>query len=153
MKNLKLIGAVLSILLCSMYASAQERMVYREADPGKEQLFAQLPSTIDIASKKLNDVLQKTEGNDVSIELSNGQPAFSGKIVSVTSKYENRLKTVVIRLNNGATFTLSSSTNPDGTASYVGRIISFQYGDTYELRKKDDQYIFIKKSFSEMVTP
>ena len=149
----KLMGIVLSLLLCSSYISAQERLPYREADPGKPQLFSQLPSSISITTTDLSTTLAKAEGSEVILRLTEGDATFTGKVISVTSKYENRLKSAVIRLNNGAAFTLSSSTNADGTVAYVGRIISFQHGDTFELRQKGDQYILIKKSFSEMVTP
>ena len=92
-------------------------------------------------------------GKEINIPVSNGFQSFAGKIVSTTSKYENSVKSVVIRLTNynGAAFTLSSSTNPDCTASYVGRIVSFQHGDAYELTKRGDVYVMTKKTINEMI--
>lgn len=156
MNYLRLIGLGLSLLLCSLHTLAQEKIPVNEPDYNKPRLFNNLPASISIDSKSLASLLTDdvVVGSEVTLQVNNLQTPFTGKVVSATSKYENKVKSVIIRLNkfNGATLTLSSSTNPDGTASFVGRIVSFQHGDAYELQRKGEQYILTKKTFNEMVT-
>lgn len=155
MNYLRSIGVVLSLLLCSLYSVAQEKIPANEPDYNKPRLFTNLPAAISIDSKSLTDLLTDdvTAGKEVTLFVNNLQSPFTGKVVSATSKYENKVKSVIIRLNkySGATLTLSSSTNPDGTVSFAGRIVSFQHGDAYVLQKKGEQYFLIQKTFNEMV--
>jgi hypothetical protein len=74
-------------------------------------------------------------------------------VSSVANKFENTLQSVVIRSTNfpGAALSFSKLTKEDGTISYVGRIISFQHGDAYEITMENGQYFFIKKGFYDLV--
>jgi hypothetical protein len=71
----------------------------------------------------------------------------------VSKADENNIHSVVIRSRNfnGATLTLSSSAQPNGTVKFTGRIISFQHGDLYELQNQNNQYILIKKNFYDLI--
>jgi hypothetical protein len=63
------------------------------------------------------------------------------------------LQSVVVRSTNfpGAALSFSRITKEDGTFSYVGRIISFQHGDAYEISLENGQYFFVKKGFYDLV--
>jgi hypothetical protein len=71
----------------------------------------------------------------------------------MSSKYNNTLRSVVVRSTNfnGATLTLSSSTTTDGAATYTGRIISFQHGDLFVLQKENEEYYLVKKKYHELI--
>ena len=77
--------------------------------------------------------------------------SFNGQVISRSD--DNTIHSVVIRSANfnGATLTLSSSAQPNGTVKFTGRIISFQHGDAYELQNQNDQYILIKKNFYDLM--
>lgn len=151
----KLSGFILAICCCAGIA-VHAQAPLNEPDLNKPRLFDNLPPEIPVAISELKSLLSviPEAGKDVSLKLSDSKrSAFSGKIVSAAAKYENTVHSVVIRSTNfnGATLTLSSSTLPDGTVTYKGRIISFQHADLYELEKKNEQYILVKKNYYELV--
>lgn len=155
MKNLRIPGfSLLFILLCSIVA-AQDRIPLNEPDLNRPKLFNDLPDQIPVTANDLKNFIttNKETGKQVQLNASDNKTGFSGKIVSHTSKYQNTMNSVVVRLNNfnEATLTLSSSTQPDGTVLYTGRIISFKSGDLYILQKKDEQYILIKRNYYELI--
>ena len=97
-------------------------------------------------------MLQAEVGKTVSFAFANNVN-FQGVVSSVATKFENTLQSVVIRSSNfpGAAFSFSKLTKEDGTVSYVGRIISFQHGDAYEITMENGQYYFVKKGFYDLV--
>lgn len=156
MINHKLTGLILSAFTICTTVSAQTQAPINEPDYNKPAQFNSLPEKVIVNESELGQLLNnKTEnGKQVNLRVSDSKiNAFKGKIVSSSVKFQNTLHSVVIRLDDydGATLTLSSSTKPDGTVSYTGRIISFQHRDLYELQKIDDQYIWKKRDFYELV--
>jgi hypothetical protein len=156
MNYLKIPGlSLLFILLCAI-VNAQDKIPLNEPDNNKPKLFTHLPDQIPVTINELKSFISGNAETGKQVQLNSSDnkiPGFSGKIVSHASKYQNRMNSVVVRLNdfNEATLTLSSSTQPDGTVLYTGRIISFKSGDLYELQKKDDQYFLTKKNYYELV--
>ncbi|HTD93585.1 MAG TPA: hypothetical protein VK644_07235 [Chitinophagaceae bacterium] len=158
MNYLKLLGTCLSFCFCCASVSAQQKTaLLNEPDHNRPRLFTNLPSRITVSAPELDKLLTDTTqemGRDVNVKFSDTKlSAFSGKIVSAVTKYENTIHSVVIRSSNypGATLSLSSSVQPDGTIEYSGRIISFTHGDCFELKKINNEYIFVKKDFYEVV--
>lgn len=156
MKYLKLSGFCLLFMLFCAVASAQNKVPVNEPDYNKPRLFKDLPDQIPVEIDELKSLIAgtATTGKDVQLRSSDSKiSAFKGKVVSSASKYNNKMKSVVIRSDefNGATFTLSSSTQPDGTVKYTGRIISFQHGDLYELEKQNDKYVLVKKNYYDLI--
>jgi hypothetical protein len=96
--------------------------------------------------------LESEIGKSVSFSLVNNLN-FQGVVSSLASKFDNMLNSVVIRSTNfpGAALSFSRITKEDGTFSYVGRIISFQHGDAYEINLENGQYYFVKKGFYDLV--
>ncbi|MEO5562105.1 MAG: hypothetical protein ABIR18_01695 [Chitinophagaceae bacterium] len=136
--------------------SAQIKAPITEPNNNKPKLFANQPASIAVDIHELEALFaETTEANkDIAVQSADKKSfSFSGKVVSSTSKYNDKIRTLIIRSSNfsGATLTLSSSIQPDGTVEYTGRIISFQHGDLYELENKKDQYAFIKKNFHDLV--
>lgn len=140
--------------MCALKLSAQPPVPLNNPDYNRPQLFQFLPDTIPVDFNNLNSLLNYKEENLVSIELSNNTSfVFQGKVISVVSKYENRIKSIVIQSTNypGARFTFSRVTHEDGLITYTGRIISFLHGDLYNLKKNGEQFILIKKGFYDVI--
>ena len=115
-------------------------------------LFQNLPNKISCRINDLSALLESEIGRPVSFSLADNLN-FQGVVTSVASKFDNTLLSVVVRSTNfaGAALSFSKITKADGTYGYVGRIISFQHGDAYEISLENGQYYFIKKGFYDLV--
>jgi hypothetical protein len=152
MKYLQLSGLCLLLSFICATTSAQNKIPVNEPDLNKPKLFANLPDKIPVDISSLQSLLNAENGKEVSLKLGqNTLNKFNGKVVSKVNT--DNIQSVVIRSGNfnGATFTLSSSTQPNGTVKFTGRIISFQHGDLYELQNQNDQYLLIKKNFYDLI--
>lgn len=142
---------------CTLIQAQEDRVLLREPDHNKPALFKQLPDKLPVEVNELNHLFSPVaaKGDHSSPKFLDKQiPGFEGQIVSATSKYNNTLRSVVVKSTriNGATLTLSSSTASDGTTRYSGRIVSFQHGDVYVLENNNGEYIFVRKKFHELVS-
>jgi hypothetical protein len=156
MNYLKLSGLGLLLIIGCLPGFAQDEVIIHEPDYNKPSLFAGFPDKIPVDINELKSFFshEAAKGTNVTVQFLNKQlPGFNGKIVSMSSKYNNTLRSVVVRSTkfNGATLTLSSSTVTDGAATYTGRIISFQHGDLFVLQKENDQYYLIKKKYHDLI--
>jgi hypothetical protein len=151
MKNLAKGLIWLSLFLICLQSNAQKPPV-REPDMNRPSLFQNLPNKISCRINDLSALLELEIGKAVSFSLVDNLN-FQGVVSSVASKSDNTLNSVVIRSTNfpGAALSFSRVTKDDGTFSYVGRIISFQHGDAYEIGLENGQYYFVKKGFYDLV--
>ena len=151
MKNLAKGFICLSLFLICLQSNAQTPPV-REPDMNRPALFQNLPNKISCRISDLSVFLESEIGKPVSFSFVNNL-SFQGVVSSVASKFDNTLNSVVIRSTNfpGAALSFSRITKEDGTYAYVGRIISFQHGDAYEINLENGQYYFIKKGFYDLV--
>ncbi len=78
---------------------------------------------------------------------------LEGQVVSVVSKYNNSIQSVVINTSNfnGARLTFSRIKKQDGSVIYSGRIVSFEHGDLFQLINKDGEFVLVKRNFNELV--
>ena len=151
MKNLLKGVVCLSLFFISLQSIAQTPPV-REPDMNRPALFQNLPNKISCRISDLSALLEAEIGKSVSFSFADNL-SFQGVVSSVASKFDNTLLSVVIRSTNfpGAALSFSRITKEDGTYSYVGRIISFQHGDAYEISLENGQYFFVKKGFYDLV--
>ena len=151
MKNLVKGFICLSLLFICLQSNAQKLPV-REPDMNRPTLFQNLPNKISCRINDLSALLQSEMGKPVSFSLVDNL-SFQGVVSSVASKSDNTLNSVVVRSTNfpGAALSFSRVTKEDGTYSFVGRIISFQHGDAYEIHLENGQYYFVKKGFYDLV--
>ena len=151
MKNLLKGVVCLSLFFICLQSSAQTPPV-REPDMNRPALFQNLPNKISCRINYLSALLESEIGKPVSFSLADNL-SLQGVVSSVASKFDNTLLSVVIRSTNfpGAALSFSRITKEDGTYSYVGRIISFQHGDAYEITLENGQYFFVKKGFYDLV--
>jgi hypothetical protein len=151
MKNLTKGIICLSLFFICQQSNAQTPPV-REPDMNRPSLFQNLPDKISCRINDLSSLLELEIGKPVSFSFANNLN-FQGVVSSVASKFDNTLQSVVIRSTNfpGAALSFSKITKEDRTISYVGRIISFQHGDAYEISLENGQYYFIKKGFYDLI--
>lgn len=141
----------LSVFFVCLKTNAQTPPV-REPDMNRPSLFQNLPEKIGCSINDLSALLESEIGRNISFMFT-GNLNFQGVITSVASKFDNTLQSVVVRSTNfhGAALSFSRVTKDDGTFSYVGRILSFQHGDAYEINQENGQYFFVKKGFYDLV--
>lgn len=156
MKNLRTLAVCVSVLLYNLNGMAQTTAAIpiNEPDYNKPKLFSNLPDKIPVSIDELSNLFAAVIGSQVSVSVPGPANAqFNGEVVSAVSKYGNSMKSVVIRSSNynGARFTVSKITAADGKVSYTGRIISFQHGDLFELKKQDNDWVLEKKDFHQLV--
>ena len=151
MKNLAK-GFICLFLFFSCLQSNAQKPPVREPDMNRPSLFQNLPNKISCRINDLSALLESEIGKAVSFSLVDNL-SFQGVVSSVASKFDNTLNSVVIRSTNfpGAALSFSKITKEDRTISFVGRIISFQHGDAYEINLENGQYYFVKKGFYDLV--
>ena len=151
MKNLLKGIICLSVIFVCLETNAQTPPV-REPDMNRPSLFQNLPEKISCRINDLSAFLESEIGRNISF-LFSGNLSFEGVISSVASKFDNTLQSIVVRSTNfpGAALSFSRIKKEDGTFSYVGRILSFQHGDAYEINQENGQYFFVKKGFYDLV--
>lgn len=156
MKPMKLSGICLLFMFYSVSVSAQQTVPLNEPDYNKPSLFSDLPDKIPVDITELKTLIagKTAVGKDVQFRTPASKlNEFRGRIVSYTSKYDNKLNSIVVRCSefNGATLTLSAWVQEDGSVIYNGRIMSFQSGDLYQLEKQGDTYSFVKKKYYDLI--
>jgi hypothetical protein len=159
MKNLKLAGLSLAIMLCGVVSAQEKEIPLNEPNYNKPLLFADLPDKIPVEAAYLKSVLTNsgTPGKDVQFRLADSKAGskvnqFSGKVISVAAK-ETGANSIIIRSSNfsGATLSISEVQLEDGTMTFRGHIISMQHGDLFELELIEGQYYFIKRKFHDLI--
>ncbi len=157
MKNLRTVAALICIAFCGISASAQnpDHAPLNQPDPNKPKLFSNLPDQIPVSIDYLNTFFDSPSGKAISLVTGTDRNSlsFEGRVISSESKYNDALKSVVVRSTNfnGATFTVSKYTDETGTVTYSGRIISMQHGDAYELKTVDGNLILVKRKFHSLI--
>jgi len=155
MKNL-VIGALSAcMLLCCLASSSQaiqkKTLPVNEPDYNKPKLFADLPERIDFNPSNFSNLFELKVGESVNLRISSDFN-FSGQVVSKSNALSSA--SVVIRSTNrlGARLIFTRITDQNDPVKYLGRIISMQHGDSYEIVSEDNQYYFKKKGIYELMT-
>jgi hypothetical protein len=155
MKNPCTLLLCLCITLSSFIASAQEsNTLTRQPDYSRPKLFTNLPEKIKIDLSQVNSLFDKQAGQEARVAAVENQAVqFEGNVVFSVTNSDNNLKSVMLAVPSfpGARLSITRLTNEDGTTIYAGRILSFQHGDAYLLQKENDCYVFVKKSFYDLI--
>ncbi|MBK6937814.1 MAG: hypothetical protein IPH18_13680 [Chitinophagaceae bacterium] len=156
MKNLRTALMCLCTIIVGLQTFAQgNTSPVNEPDYNRPKLFNNLPDRIVLETSTVGNMLTKEMGQTATISLSADQSVkFEGTVVSSVSKYDNTIRSIVIRSVNysGATLTITRVTkNDDSAPTYTGRMMSLQHGDLYELKEIDGSLILIKKNFYDLV--
>lgn len=153
MRHLQRSGLCLLLAaLHSLLLAAQPALPVNEPDTRRPALFSSLPDRIPVDEYILRNLVQAAQGDQINLRLGNDAAIrFDGPVVS---RYDdNTIHSVVIRPGNynGATLTLSSSVQSNGAVRFTGRIISFNHADAYMLVNHNNQYLFQKKKFYDLI--
>jgi len=155
MKNLRIAVFGVCCMLCQLCSSAQIHNVpikvpINEPDYNKPKLFADLPDRVNFNPDNLSTLLDQQVGQSVNIPISSDFN-FSGQVVSKSD--DPRSASVVIRSTNrvGARLVFTKVTDADNTIKYIGRIISLQHSDSYEIVSENNQYYFKKQGLYDLI--
>ena len=144
------LSAVLN--LCLLHSSAQNHtFTVREPDYNKPKLFNDLPQRMKMQVTDLESAMDAPVGSLIRTHIADNF-IFQGTITSKTD--EPDVKSIVVKSLNrqGATLTFTKTRQPDGTFSYIGRILSFKHGDAYEIVQENGEYILQKKELNDIVS-
>lgn len=155
MKTIRTASLCALFALSALVSSGQDQKIpINEPDYNKPRLFNSLPDQIPVTSTLLDNLISSPVGRNSRISLAADETVpFQGEVVSVASKYNNTMQSVVIRSDSyeGASLTVTRVTAADGTVKYTGRIISFKHGDLFVLETRDGQLMLVKKNYYEVV--
>ena len=155
MKNLTT-ALLCAVMACtSVSAIAQnENLPINEPNLNKPRLFNNLPDRIPISQAEMDNLFQVNVGTRTQLSLAtDASVRFEGDLISKSSVSVEGVQTAIVRSTNfnGARMTITKKINDDGTISYIGRILSFQHGDLYELTNQQGQWFLVKKNFYDLV--
>lgn len=145
-------GVIFFLLsLCSITTAAQKENLINEPDYNKPQLFADLPQKFDVNIPALETLLDLPVGQAIDIPMVQNK-RYQGVVVSKSSPSDPAVKSVVINSTNkqGATFTFTRIRNEDGSFDYIGRIMSYNNSDAFELVKEGTSYRLVKRHLYDL---
>ena len=152
MKILKSGALCVLLYACALSSAAQKSLPVSEPDYNKPKLFADLPQTLILNVKALEQFLDLPEGQSINVPLTD-KIRYQGTIVSKSDPLDTEVKTVVIKSTNrlGSSFTFTRIRNVDGSFAYRGRLLSHKHSDAYEIQQENGQYILNKKSLYDLL--
>ena len=154
MKNVinRALCVILVIITTHANAQIQNKLPITEPDYHKPKLFNNLPSVLALNIEQVNVALNKQEGTELAIQLSD-QLVIQGTIISTSDKKNSRQKSIVVKCSNwpGTYLTLSATANNDNMI-LNGRLLSRQYGDAFEIEKKNGIYYLQKINLYDLLS-
>lgn len=131
---------VKALLLCA-FAS----VIIVHAKSQTSRLFSSVPDSLQLAETEISQLFTLKAGSVISIRVSD-QFQLKGVLKSSIQKYEN-LKSLIIESTNykGAILSLSRRTEDDNSIIYLGRILSSQHDDGFELRINEAGQYYLRK--------
>ena len=143
---------ILVVLTTHANAQIQNKLPLTEPDYQKPKLFNNLPSTLTLNVGQITAALNKSEGTEVSIQLAD-QLTVEGVIISSSDRKNGQLKSIVVKCSNwpGTYLTLSSNEKNNGVI-LNGRLLSRQYGDAFEVAKKNGNYYLQKINLYDLLS-
>lgn len=157
MKNLRTVAVWLCLVLGGSSVSAQhsDHAPLNQPDLNKPRLFSNLPDRIPVSTEYINSLFDAPTGKSVTLQSAVDPTGarFEGIVVSTASKYNETLKSVVVRATNfnGANLTVSKFLDENGAINYSGRIVSRQHGDAFVLKTEDGQLFLVKKDYYSLI--
>jgi hypothetical protein len=153
MKNLFTVCLISLLTAAQLHAQKNEYPV-NEPDYNKPKQFQNFTQKIAIPADVLSSVFTIPVGRQTGADSSSASSfPFAGQLISTVSKYENRIISAVIRLNNfpDTYFTVSKITGENGSISYTGQVICKGKGDAYVLQQENGLFSLTKKNYPDLV--
>jgi hypothetical protein len=168
MKNSSTAVLCLYFVLSAFVSRGQNQKIpLNEPDYNKPKIFQNLPDSIPVDAATLSNLFTVSKGQTVAPSFTNRSTSASFQLRGeVISKSDNTplnvqsraashaaISSMILKLSdyNGANFTISRITNPDGTAQYTGRIINFKSGDLFVLQTVNGKLMLVKKDYYALV--
>ncbi|HYC39421.1 MAG TPA: hypothetical protein VEB63_02960 [Chitinophagaceae bacterium] len=157
MKNLRARVIGVCLMLSGLSATAQhDPLPINEPDYNRPKLFQSLPTEIPVNAVELNQLLSEPVGKVLSVNLSDRADVpfrLDGQVVGASNDAQLNLETLNLRTSNypGAMLTISRTRKPEGGYRYIGRLLSFQHGDLYELQERNGRLVLVKRNFYDLV--
>lgn len=151
MKKLKASALGVLLAVCFLHSEAQDQKIpLNEPDHNKPKLFNHLPQKMTLKLSEVESVFNYAVGAVVNVKITDNL-LFQGTVVSKSE--DATVKSIVVRSANlqGVAFTFSKTTKEDGSFNYVGRIMSRNSGDAYEVKTENGQYILQKKNLYDLI--
>ena len=138
--------------LLAVLLSASSLASFAQMNDRRPQLYSSRPQSINIDKNIFANVLDATEGKEISVRLSDNF-TFNGTVISNLKKY-NKLHTVMVRSNENATSILQITLiNENNNISYTGRIINSNAADGYEIKNNNGAYSLQKFETLKILDP
>ncbi|MDQ3683517.1 MAG: hypothetical protein M3352_10685 [Bacteroidota bacterium] len=151
MKKIKSATICLLLSICCIGAVAQIHPSTK-ADYEKPAMFSDLPEKLNLNIPSLEAMLDLSAGQSIQVPLGRSF-ILKGVIISKSDANDLNVKSVVIKSNNrkGATLTFTRSRKEDGSFSYLGRMLSYNHNDAYEIIFENGQYFLTKKKLLDII--
>jgi hypothetical protein len=133
-------------------AQIQGTSPVKEPDYNKPKMFADLPDVMELKITDLELLIDLPMGGSISSVIIDGFP-MKGIVVSKSGDATSVVRSVVIRLINrpGSTFCISQVKTDNGQTKFIGRVISMNNSDAFEIAMLDDKYVLRKKHLYDLV--
>jgi hypothetical protein len=168
MKNPSTAVLCLLFVLFAFISNGQtEKIPLNEPDYNKPKIFGDLPDSIEVDAATISGLFNLAKGATIAPSFSNRSTTANfqlrGEVVSKSdntptnglarSAGHGAINSMILKLTdyNGANFTISKITNPDGTVQYKGRIINFKSGDLFVLQNVNGKLVMVKKDYYALV--
>ena len=139
----------LCLVLLTLLAATSHAQSHRS---GKPQLFANLPTSIELSETQLDKLFVLAKGQNADLPV-NSASKISGTVTSNLVKYDN-LQTVVINLPaySNTLFSISKQTE-NHAIRFVGRIFNPLFEDGFELKRtQNGMYQLVKIGTANTLT-
>ena len=151
MKKLKVLAFCIVSLVIHTQTSAQTNIPLNEPDYNKPKLFSDLPQQMTLQVSQADRLFNLTEGDFAKAQVTS-QLMLQGQVIS--NGGSPSVKTIIIRMadRGNAMFSFTKTINADGAVAYMGRMMSRNSGDAYEIKKQNGQFIFNKINLYDLIS-
>jgi hypothetical protein len=154
MKIMKL--STICVLLLALYTQTKaqaQKIPINEPNYNQPKLFADLPQRMKLNLPELESLFNLPIGNPINIPFADNF-RFRGTVVSKSNPNDSLVHSIIIRSsdNLGAVFTFTKTIDTIGKTKYIGRIVSRNSSDAYEIAFDNGQYILQKKNYTDLVS-
>ena len=133
-------------------AQVQGNSPVKEPDYNKPKMFADLPEVMELKTADLELLVDLPMGGNINSVMVDGFP-MKGVVVSKSGDAASAVKSIVVRLINrpGSTFCVSKVKTENGQTKFIGRVISMNNSDAFEIALLDDKYVLRKLHLFDLV--
>lgn len=154
MKVHKTITLLAFLAVCTIPAFAQDQKQPLNTNiANKPRQFSDLPERAPMKVSALENLLDLPVGATVNTNIAD-KVSLVGVVVSKSNPADATVKSIVVKSTNrkGAIFTFTRRTSPDGTFSFIGRMLNKDAGDALEIVKEGQDYVIRKKELSRIMS-